>query len=322
MAVRGKRIFITGGAGFIGSSIVERLVEENEIIIYDSLRRNTLNETTFINHPNLTIVQGDILNMNMLSNSIKGSSIVIHLAALLGVPEVIKDPIQTMRTNMLGTYNVLEAARGLSNLERLIVFSTSEVYGVYSYKLAEDALTSVGEVGEARWTYAISKLAGEHMAMSYYKQLGLPVVSIRPFNIYGPRRGEAAIYLFISKALRNEDIEIHGDGDQIRSWCYISDLVDGVLLCIEKKEAVGEVFNIGNPRGTITVLSLAQLIIHLCESKSRIKHIPKPYADIELRIPSIDKARKLLGYEPKIDLEEGLKRTIEFYRQKVLGGDR
>lgn len=317
MAIEGKRIFITGGAGFIGSSLVGRLIQENEVVVYDNLQRNALNETAFINHSNLKLIQGSVLDAPRLSESMKHSNIVIHMAAVIGVPTVIKDPIGTLKTNTVGTFNVLESVMGVDGLERLINFSTSEVYGEYAYKLGEGELTSLGAVGEGRWTYAISKLAGEHAALSYYKQFGLPVVSIRPFNIYGPRRGEAAIYLFISQALKNEDVEIHGDGDQIRSWCFVDDFIDGILLCIDKKEAIGAVLNIGNPRGTITVLSLAQMIIHLCESKSRIKFVPKPYADIKLRIPSIDKARKLLGYEPKVDLEEGLKRTIEYYRQKM-----
>lgn len=317
MAVKGKRIFITGGAGFIGSSLVGRLIQDNEIVVYDNLQRNALNETAFVNHANLKLIRGNVLDAPLLSESMKHSNIVIHMAAAIGVPIVIKDPVGTLKTNIIGTYNVLESAMRSDGLERLINLSTSEVYGEYTYKLGEGELTSVGAVGEARWIYAISKLAGEHAALSYYKQFGLPVVSVRPFNIYGPRRGEAAIYLFISRALKNEDVEIYGDGDQIRSWCFIDDFVDGILLCLEKKEAIGVVLNIGNPRGTITVQSLAQMIIHLCESKSRIKFVPKPYADIELRVPSIDKARKLLGYEPKIDLEEGLRRTIDYYRQKM-----
>ena len=316
MTIKNKRIFITGGAGFIGSAIVERLISENEVVVYDTLQRNTLDKTQFKNHPNLKVIQGNVLDEQMLNKGMKNCDIVIHMAAILGVPIVIRDPVKTLKTNIVGTLNVLETAMKLNGLERLINFSTSEVYGTYSYKLGEGETTSIGAVGEARWTYSLSKLAGDHMGLSYHNQFGLPVASVRPFNIYGPRRGEAAIYLFITKAIKNEDIEVHGDGDQIRSWCFIDDFVDGILLCLEKKEAIGEIFNIGNPQGTITVLSLAQLIVRLCGSKSRIKFVPKPYADIELRIPSIEKARKLLGYEPKVDLEEGLKRTIEWYRKQ------
>ena len=169
---------------------------------------------------------------------------------------------------------------------------------------------------EARWTYAISKLAGEHLSHSYHKEFDLPVVSIRPFNIYGAGQvGEGAIHIFVRRALKNEDIEVHDEGDQIRSWCFIDDIVDAILLCLEKKESIGHVFNIGNPRGTITIFSLAQKVVEICKSKSRIVFLPKPYVDVELRIPSIEKAKKILGFEPKIELDEGIRRTSDWYKQ-------
>ena len=223
-----------------------------------------------------------------------------------------------MAVNMIGTYNVLEATRTLDNVERFVDFSTSEVYGSYAYKLREEDTTAMGAVGEARWTYAISKLAGEHLAHSYHKDFGLPVVSLRPFNIYGHGQvGEGAIHVFVTQALKNEELQIHGDGDQIRSWCYIDDIVDAILLCLEKKEVIGEVFNIGNPRGTVTILSLAQKIIEFCKSTSKIIFMPKTYVDVELRIPDIEKAKEILGYKPKIDLDEGLRRTIDWYKKKL-----
>jgi len=130
--------------------------------------------------------------------------------------------------------------------------------------------------------------------------------------------GEGAIHHFVVRAIKNEPLIIHGEGDQIRSWCYIDDMVDGILLCLETEKAIGEVFNIGNPRGTITVLGLAEKVIQLASSSSQIVHVPKNYVDVELRIPSIDKARELLGFEPKVDLNEGIGRTIEWYKRKLL----
>ena len=176
----------------------------------------------------------------------------------------------------------------------------------------------VGAVGEARWTYAVSKLAMEHLAHNYYKEYGFPAVSIRPFNIYGPRQvGEGAIHHFILRALKGEDIIVHNDGSQIRSWCYIEDILDGILLAMEKKEAVGQAFNIGNPRATVTIYNLASQIIRLSGSTSGIKEIEWDFPDVELRIPDIEKARGLLGFEPIVDLDTGLIRTIEWYRKKL-----
>jgi dTDP-glucose 4,6-dehydratase len=318
MTLVGKQIFFTGGAGFIGAALIGKLVEDNKIIVYDTFQRNSLKDMNFYKHPNLRLIQADVLNLQKLKESIVGSNIVVHLAAVAGVETVLKSPTTTMNVNMIGTYNVLEATNSLENVERFVDFSTSEVYGSYAYKLDEGGSTSMGAVGEARWTYAISKLAVEHLAHMYYKEFNLPVVSIRPFNIYGPSQvGEGAIHVFITRSLLNEDLFIHGDGDQIRSWCYIDDIIDGILLSLEKKEAIGEVFNIGNPRGTITILSLAEKVIELAKSKSKIKFVPKPYVDIELRIPDILKAKKILDYKPRIGLDEGLKRTINWYRSKM-----
>ncbi|MEF3254106.1 MAG: NAD-dependent epimerase/dehydratase family protein, partial [Deferribacterales bacterium] len=182
----------------------------------------------------------------------------------------------------------------------------------------ENTSTNLQPVGEARWTYSVSKLAGEHLIHSYHTQYGLRAVSVRPFNIYGPGQvGEGAIHQFIVRAIKNEPLIIHGEGDQIRSWCYIDDLVDALILCLENEKAIGEVFNIGNPKGTITILSLAEKVIQLANSSSQIIHVPKTYVDVELRIPSIEKARTLLGFEPKVDLNEGIRRTIKWYKNNL-----
>jgi UDP-glucose 4-epimerase len=172
-------------------------------------------------------------------------------------------------------------------------------------------------VGEARWTYAVSKLAGEHMAHAYYDEFGLPTCSIRPFNVYGPGQiGGGAIRAFIETVLAGEDLIIHGDGSQVRAWCYVDDLVDALLLVLERPEAVGEVFNVGNERSVLTILDLAQRIRELMGADAEIKFRPLHYTDVEMRIPNVDKARTLLGWEPKVDLEEGLARTIAWYRER------
>ena len=176
----------------------------------------------------------------------------------------------------------------------------------------------MGAVGEARWTYAVSKLAGEHLCHAYHRERGLPTVTVRPFNVYGPGQvGEGAIHVFITRALRGLPLEVHGDGDQIRSWCYIDDIVEALTLCLERPEAVGQCFNVGNPKGTVTVYGLALAIVRVCGSRSPIVFVPRTYVDVELRIPNIDKARRVLGYEPGVHLEEGLRRTAAWYRERM-----
>jgi UDP-glucose 4-epimerase len=313
----GKTIFITGGAGFIGSSIAGRLVEQNKIVIYDNMVRNALRNQTFCDHPNITLVDGDILNFDKLAQEMAGANIVIHCAAIAGIDTVIKNPVNTMRVNMLGSANVLEAASRLSACERIVCFSTSEVFGQYAFRSSEVDGARIGKVGEARWTYAVSKLAEEHLAIAYYKERGLPVVIVRPFNIYGPGQvGEGALRTFIKHAIKNEPLEIHGNGTQIRAWCYIDDMVEGILLCISHPKAVGESFNIGNQKAITTIYGLANTVVRVLRSNSQILFTRKDYADVELRIPSVEKALGLLGFEAKVDLEDGICRTAAFYQGK------
>jgi nucleoside-diphosphate-sugar epimerase len=223
-----------------------------------------------------------------------------------------------MEVALLGTYHVLEAAKKQGQLERLIDFSTSEVFGVYAYKVSEGNATSLGAVGEARWTYAVSKLATEHLAHNYFREFNMPTCSIRPFNIFGPNQiGEGAIHHFVARAIRNEPLEVHNDGDQIRSWCYIDDIIGGIQLCLSKDEAVGEAFNIGNPQNTLTIYHLAKAVVRISGSSSKIVQKKWNREDVELRIPNIDKARQKLGYEPKFDLETGLAKTIDWYRSHL-----
>jgi UDP-glucose 4-epimerase len=312
-----KTIFISGGAGFIGSTLIGRLVEHNRIVAYDNLRRNSLKDRDFRNHPNLTFIQGDVLDYENLLRSIKGAEIVVHCAAIAGIDTVIKSPVSTIRVNMIGSANVLEAARLAGRCERVVCFSTSEIFGQQAFRSAESDRAMIGKVGEARWTYAVSKLAEEHLAIAYFQEYRLPTTILRPFNIYGPGQvGEGALRTFIQKAVRDETIEIHGDGTQIRAWCYVDDMVDGVLLTMTHPKAVGESFNIGNQQAITTIYGLANTVIRVLNSKSRIVFTHKEYVDVELRIPSIKKSLDLLGFEAKVDLEEGIRRTAEFYRNQ------
>jgi UDP-glucose 4-epimerase len=309
---------LTGGAGFIGTTLTRRLIDENEIVVLDNLHRDALAGTDLSGHPNLTFVQGDVLDADAVRDTIRGATHVVHLAAIAGVDTVLESPVRTMRVNLIGTYNVLEAAHAtVDTVERLVDFSTSEVFGRHAYKVEEIHETAQGSVGEARWTYAVSKLAGEHMAHAYYHEFGLPTCSLRPFNVYGPGQiGGGAIRAFIETVLAGEDLIIHGDGSQIRAWCYVDDLVDALLLVLERPEAVGEVFNVGNQRPVVTIFDLASRIRRLMGADVEIKFRPLHYTDVEMRIPNVDKARALLGWEPKVDLDEGLARTIAWYRER------
>ena len=220
--------------------------------------------------------------------------------------------------NMLGSANVLEAASQLSRCDRVVCFSTSEVFGRQAFRSAETDSTVMGEVGEARWTYAVSKLAEEHLAIAYYQEQWLPTTVVRPFNVYGAGQvGEGALRTFIQRAVRDEPIDIHGDGTQIRAWCYVDDMVDGVLLAMMHPKAIGESFNIGNQKAVVTIYGLANTVVRVLNSKSPIRFTRKDYVDVELRIPMVKKAYDLLGFEAKIDLEEGIRRSADYYRQQV-----
>jgi UDP-glucose 4-epimerase len=243
----------------------------------------------------------------------------VHAAAIAGIDTVIKNPVHTMEVNMIGTANVLRAAHENQVKDRVLDFSTSEVFGSMAYRVRENSDTISGSAGEARWVYAVSKLAGEHLANAYFKQYSLPCVTIRPFNIYGPgQTGEGAIQIFIRKALKNEPITIYGDGTQIRAWCYIDDMVEGLMCALENPRAIGESFNIGNSRAVITIYGLAEAVCRILQSKSEIIFKDALSADIELRIPETNKAYKLLGFKSKIDLDEGIKRTAQWYRKNII----
>ena len=310
--IKNKRIFITGGAGFIGSTLIGKLVDDNEIIVYDNMDRDSLSHQKFANNKNLKLIKGNILDFNILKEAMNNAEIVIHAAAIAGIVNTVQNPVRTMRVNMLGTANVLEAAKENKNLERFMDFSTSEVFGSHAFK--EVAETVTGAVGEARWTYAVSKLAGEHLTHAYHREYGLPTVTVRPFNIYGPGQiGEGAIQIFIRKALKNEDIYIFGDGNQIRAWCYVDDMIDGILLALTHEKAIGESFNIGNARAVTTIYGLAQIVCRILNSKSKIVFKEALSADIELRVPDVFKAKKLIGYQAKVDLDGGIEKTADWY---------
>jgi UDP-glucose 4-epimerase len=319
VALEGKRIFVTGGAGFIGTTLARELLDANTVVAFDNLHRNTLEGTDLGSHPNFELIEGDVLDAPAVLKAAAGATHIVHCAAIAGVDTVLASPVRTMRVNVIGTYNVLEAALGtLGTLERFIDFSTSEVFGTHAFRVQEGQVSTIGSVGEGRWTYAVSKLAGEHMAHAYHDELGLQTVTVHPFNVYGPGQiGGGAIRAFIEAALAGRDLTIHGDGSQIRAWCYVTDMVAGVLACLDRPEAVGQAFNIGNPRSAVTIYDLALRIRRLVGYDGEIFFQPLHYADVELRIPNVEKARELLGWEPQVELDDGLARTIAWYRERL-----
>jgi UDP-glucose 4-epimerase len=320
VALSGKRIFVTGGAGFIATTLARRLVDDNVVVALDNLHRDALTGTPLADHPNFTFHQADVLDLDAVRELAEGATHIVHCAAIAGVDTVRESPVRTMRVNVVGTYHALEAALATKGtLERFVDFSTSEVFGTHAFNVSEGQVSTIGSVGEARWTYAVSKLAGEHMAHAYHDEFGLPTVTVHPFNIYGPGQiGGGAIRAFIEAALAGRDLVIHGDGSQIRAWCYVDDMVEGALLCLERPEAVGHAFNIGNSRSTVTVVDLAQRIKRLTACPGELVFQPLHYADVELRIPNVQKARELLGFEAAVDLDEGLAKTIAWYRERAL----
>ena len=282
--IRDAHLLVTGGAGFIGTALTRRLAPHNRIRVLDNLRRNALAEAGLADHPNVELVVGDVRDAEAVAHATRDVDYVVHMASIAGVDTVMKNPVTTMEVSIEGTLNVLRAALASGRIKRLIDFSTSEVFGSYAFRVREADVTSLGAVGEARWTYAVSKLATEHLAHNYWKQHGLPTCSIRPFNIYGPGQvGEGAVHAFVVRALEGAPITIHNEGDQIRSWCY----------------------------------QLAQLVLRLVGSPSEIRFVPWDFADVELRIPDVKKAERLLGFRAAVDLEDGLARTIEWYREKL-----
>ncbi|MGB9118897.1 NAD-dependent epimerase/dehydratase family protein [Bradyrhizobium sp.] len=312
-----ETVFITGGAGFIGATLAARLVEDNNIIVFDNFARNSLQTSGLMGHKNLTVINGDIRDTAAVMSAVLDAKPdrIVHCAAIAGIDTVVRSPTATLDVNIVGTANIFQAARKLGSLKRILSFSTSEIFGSHAFQTTELSSAVIGAVGEARWTYAVSKLAGEHMALAHFHEFKMPAVVVRPFNVYGPGQvGEGALSTFIKRAIRNDEIQIHGDGSQIRAWCYVDDMARALLLALEHPAAIGQTFNIGNARAVITIYGLANTVIRVLGSTSKIRFVRKDYADIELRVPNINKARDLLDFEARIDLDEGILRTAEYYR--------
>lgn len=314
--MQNKKILITGGLGFIGSTLTKKLLEENEIVVLDNLARpNPFCEKILPSHKNLTILNVDVAE-EKIQDRIPDEDFdyIVHAAAIAGIYSVGKKTSTTLRCNTLGTINMLDFALTQKNLSRFVDFSTSEIFGDQKEIVTEKSLAKIGPLGQDRWSYAASKLIGEYFSLAYFKDFGLKTTTIRPANVYGGGQiGEGALSNFVIKALTNSPMLIHGSGQQIRSWCHVDDFVDGIVLCLTRDEAIGESFNIGNDSQICTIIELAEKVKKVLSSFSEITQTDALKEDIQDRRVSSQKARNLLGYDPKIDLQEGIVKTASGY---------
>lgn len=315
--IHGKQVLITGGAGFIGTHVAERLADHNEVTLLDVNLENALSYSSLARDGRVRKVRGDVREAEPLAREVADCQILLHFASILGVRDVIENARATIDTIILGTRNVLEAASNNQMIERIVYISTSEVYGNIT-DAREGVAAAVGTTNDARLCYASAKLMGEHQVWAYHRDFGLPTVIIRPFNIYGPRRTVShAVGVFIVKALAGRDVTLHGDGSQLRSWCYIDDFCDGIIASIESDGAIGEDFNLGNPVTATSIYDLAERTIRLAGSSSKLTTTAHTFTDIGVRAPNSVKARERLGYSPRFGMDAGLQPTIQWYKDHL-----
>lgn len=306
-----KRVLVTGGAGFIGSHLCERLLEMGyEVVCLDNFftgrKRNIAH---LLKNPKFELIAGDIVSpISVYADEI------YNFASPASPPHYQYDPIFTVKTNVIGTMNMLELARQYN--AKIMQASTSEVYGdPLEHPQKEEYRGNVNPIGP-RACYDEGKRVSETLCFDYWRKYGVRIKVIRIFNTYGPRMREddgRVISNFIVQALRGEDITVYGDGTQTRSFCYISDLIDGIIKMMESKDSFRGPVNLGNPE-EFKVIELAEMVIRMTGSKSRIVYKPLPEDDPKMRRPDITLAKVNLDWEPKVPLEEGLKETIKYFK--------
>ena len=312
----GKRIVVTGGAGFIGSHLCDRLVQRGaRVVCVDNLFTGALaNIRPLLNHRNFSFLEHDVRDPLNIAGPVHA---IYNLACPASPKHYQRDPVGTMKTCVLGAVNVLELAR----LRRCVVLqaSTSEVYGDPEvHPQPESYLGHVNTIGP-RACYDEGKRAAEALFFDYHRLYGVEIKVARIFNTYGPRMLEddgRVVSNFISQALRGATMTIHGDGRQTRSFCFVDDLVRGLEMLMDSPEAITGPCNLGNP-AEVTVEDVAHLVLSLTGSESRLRHLPRPEDDPRRRRPVIDRATKLLGWRPEVDLEDGLRRTIDYFALKL-----
>jgi UDP-glucose 4-epimerase len=315
------KVLITGGAGFLGSHLAEAyLARGDEVAVLDVARDHKIRH--LLGRRRFRYVRDSVLNETALERLVRPADVIYHFAAIVGVEHYVGDPYQVLQVNINGTQAVLKLA--LKHRKKVIFSSTSEVYGRSPHiPFHEDGDRLLGSTRIDRWCYATSKSAAEHFCFAFYK-LGLPVVVLRYFNVYGPRMDRMdvgrVIPIFMGQLFRGEPLTVIGDGLQTRCFTYVDDAIRATVAAGLRAEAVGEVVNIGSDE-EVSIKELAELMIHLARSRSTIKFVTEAevygpsYEDIRRRVPSIRKMREILGVEPQVALVEGLRRTIEWFRQ-------
>ncbi|MCK4353459.1 GDP-mannose 4,6-dehydratase [candidate division WOR-3 bacterium] len=326
MRFKGKKVLVTGGAGFIGSHLAEKLLKRgDEITIIDNLSTGSINNISHLMHnPSFDYVIDTIMNQGLMSWLIRKCDIVYHLAAAVGVKLIVEKPIDVIFTNIIGTEIVLRLAS--KENKKVLITSTSEIYGK-SEKIpySENDDRVLGPTTKSRWSYSSSKAVDEYMALSYFKQKKLDVIITRLFNTIGPKQTGMygmVIPRFVNQALHNEPITVYGDGKQTRTFCHVKDTIGALIALTQNPKASGEIFNIGSEE-EISIKNLAKLVKEITNSKSKIIHIPYDEAyevgfeDMKHRVPDISKIKKFIGYEPKTNLKEALI-SISKYLKKTL----
>jgi UDP-glucose 4-epimerase len=313
------KFLVTGGAGFIGSHLSETLIARgNEVVIIDNQSTGSVRNLSSIN-AKVELITGDILDKTLLEKYVVEADFVVHLAAALGVFNIVNKPLQSLKTNIQGTENILELADKYR--KPVLIASTSEVYGKNDkVPLNEEDDRIIGHPLKSRWSYSEAKAVDESLAYFYYLENKLPIRIVRFFNTVGPRQvGQYGMVVprFVAAALRNGPIQVYGSGDQIRCFCHVSDAIRALLLVIDSDEAIGQVFNVGNNQ-QISIMDLAKKVIEIIGSKSEIKRIPyteaypEGFEDMQRRVPDISKIKQVLGWEPKIHLDQIIKDIAAF----------
>ena len=314
------KYLITGGAGFIGSHLTEALVNRgDQAVILDNFFTSSMDNLKQVKEK-INLVEGNILDQKLVAKLVSESDYIVHLAAALGVFNIVNKPLESLKTNLQGSEIVLEAADKYKR--PVLIASTSEVYGKNDkVPLNEEDDRIIGHPLKSRWSYSEAKAVDESLAYFYYLENKLPIRIVRFFNTVGPRQvGNYGMVVprFVSAALKNQPLQVYGHGDQIRCFCHVDDAVRALLLVMDSDKAVGNVFNIGNNQ-QISILELAKKVIEITKSKSEIVKIPyseaypEGFEDMQRRVPDISKIKDALGWTPKFGLDQIIKDIAAFH---------